>query len=162
VPGRLTYRALDEVGDEAFIEAMSEVSEGTLDREIQDARERLGPDGEARAFFDDAREVSHDSSWWQLAYTLEGELVGLVMPVEPPAFLTVFYIGVVSAMRGHGYVDDLLATGTATLLTAGSEAKGKPLRADTDVANAPMVTAFKRARWEEFARRREYALELAR
>ena len=157
VPERLTYCALDEVGDEAFIEAMSKVSEGTLDREIQDARERMGPDRQAREFFEDARGVSHDSSWWKLAYTLEGELVGLVMPAEPPAFLTVFYVGVVPAMRGHGFVDDLLAVGTATLLSAG----GKSLRADTDVANVPMAAAFRRAGWVEFARRREYGLDLA-
>jgi len=161
VPGRLTYRALDEVGDEAFIEAMSKVSEGTLDREIQDARECMGTHGQARAFFEDARGVSHDSSWWQLAYTPEGDLVGLVMPAEPPTFLTVFYVGVVSEMRGRGYVDDLLVAGTATLLSAGSEAGGKPLRADTDVANTPMAAAFRRAGWEEFARRREYGLDLA-
>jgi ribosomal protein S18 acetylase RimI-like enzyme len=159
---RLVFRTLEEVGDEAFVDAMAKVSEGTLDREIRDERERLGPWQAARAFFDDARDVKHEPSWWRLAYTPAGELVGLVMPAEPPAFLTIFYVGVVPAMRGRGYVDDLLAAGTATLVEAGSGAGDRPLRADTDIANAPMAAAFWRAGWEEFARRREYRVDLAR
>ena len=162
-PGRLSFRALEEVGDKAFIDAMREVSEGTLDRELREERERLGPLGAAREFFEDARRVKHDPSWWRLAYAQSGELVGLVMPAEPPAFLTIFYVGVVPGMRGRGYVDDLLAAGTATLLEArrrdGNEKK--PLRADTDVANAPMAAAFERAGWARFAGRREYSVDLS-
>ena len=101
-PGRLSFRALEEVGDKAFIDAMREVSEGTLDRELREERERLGPLGAAREFFEDARRVKHDPSWWRLAYAQSGELVGLVMPAEPPAFLTIFYVGVVPGMRGRG------------------------------------------------------------
>ena len=117
------------------------VSEGTLDREIQGERERLGAERAAREFFEDARRVRHESSWWRLAYTPAEELVGLVMPAEPPGFLTIFYVGVVPGMRGQGYVDDLLAAGTATLLEVGRRDE-KPLRADTDVANRPMAAAF--------------------
>jgi len=161
-PGRLSFRTLEEVGDEAFVDAMKRVSEGTLDREIREEREKLGPQEAAREFFEDARRVKHDPSWWRLAYSRpEGELVGLVMPAEPPAFLTIFYVGVVPEMRGRGYVNDLLAGGTATLLAA--RAKGgneKPLRADTDVANAPMAAAFERAGWARFAGRREYSVDL--
>ena len=83
------------------------------------------------------------------------------MPAEPPGFLTLFYVGVVPEMRGRGYVDDLLATGTAILPDAraagGTE---KPLRVDTDVANAPMAAAFSRAGWTRFAEKREYAVDL--
>ena len=88
--------------------------------------------------------------------------MGLVMPAEPPGFLTVFYVGVVPEMRGRGYVDGLLAAGTATLLKARRRDKNeKHLRADTDVANAPMAAAFERAGWARFAGRREYVVELA-
>ena len=159
IPRRLSFRALEEIGEEAFVEAMREVSEGTLDREIRAERERLGAQRAARAFFEDARRVKHDPAWWRLAYAPNGELVGLVMPAEPPGFLTIFYVGVVPGMRGQGYVDDLLAAGTATLL----EARGwdeKPLRADTDVANEPMAAAFERAGWVRFAGRREYVMHL--
>lgn len=162
VPGRLSFRTLEEVGEDAFVDAMRRVSEGTLDREIREERERLGPQGAARDFFEDARRVKHEPSWWRLAYDRPGgDLAGLVMPAEPPGFLTVFYVGVVPEMRGRGYVDDLLTAGTVTLL--GARAAGgaeKPLRADTDVANAPMAAAFERAGWARFAGRREYVVDL--
>jgi ribosomal protein S18 acetylase RimI-like enzyme len=157
VSGRLVFRTLEEVGEEVFISAMAMVSEGTLDRRIQAERVRLGPGQAARAFFDDARCVRHESSWWQLAYTAHGDLVGLVMPAEPPGFLTIFYVGVVPGLRGQGYVDDLLAAGTEILIEVGR----KPLRADTDISNAPMAAAFGRAGWDEFAKRREYGLEFS-
>ncbi|MBA2781803.1 MAG: GNAT family N-acetyltransferase [Rubrobacteraceae bacterium] len=161
VPGRLSFRTLEEVGEDAFVEAMTEVSEGTLDREIRGERERLGAQRAAREFFEDARRVKHDPAWWRLAYAPNGELVGLVMPAEPPGFLTIFYIGVVPRMRGQGYVDDLLAAGTATLLEARRETGNeKPLLADTDVANGPMAAAFERAGWVRFAGRREYIVAL--
>jgi RimJ/RimL family protein N-acetyltransferase len=160
-PGRLSFRTLEEVGEDAFVDAMRRVSEGTSDREIREERERLGPQRAAREFFGDARRVKHDPSWWRLAYAPEGELAGLVMPAEPPAFLTVFYVGVVPEMRGRGYVDDLLAAGTATLLEARKrDGNEKPLRADTDVANVPMAAAFERAGWARFAGRREFAADL--
>ena len=163
VPGRLSFRTLEEVGEEAFVDAMRRASEGTLDREIREERESLGPQGAARDFFEDARRVKHEPSWWRLAYDRQGaDLTGLVMPAEPPGFLTVFYVGVVPEMRGRGYVDDLLAAGTLSLL--GARAEGgteKPLRADTDVANAPMAAAFGRAGWRRFAGRREYVVDLS-
>lgn len=91
--------------------------------------------------------VRHDPSWWRLAYDRQsGDLAGLVMPAKPPGFLTVFHVGVVPEMRGRGYVDDLLAAGTASRL--GARAKGgteRPLRAGTDIANAPTAAAFGRA-----------------
>jgi GNAT superfamily N-acetyltransferase len=162
VPRRLSFRTLEEVGEDAFVEAMREVSEGTLDREIRGERERLGAQRAAREFFEVARRVEQDPAWWQLAYAPDGELVGLVLPAEPPGFLTVFYVGVVQGMRGRGYVDDLLTAGTATLLEARRrEGNDKPLRADTDVANEPMAVAFVGVGWSRFAGRREYVLDLA-
>lgn len=161
VPGRLSFRTLGEVGDEAFVDAMRRVSEGTLDREIREERERLGPQEAARGFFEDAQRVKYEPSWWRLAYAPSGELVGLVMPAAPPAFLTVFYVGVVPGMRGRGYIDDLLAAGTATLLEARARNEDeRPLQADTDVANAPMAAAFERSGWARFAGRREYGVDL--
>jgi ribosomal protein S18 acetylase RimI-like enzyme/predicted N-acetyltransferase YhbS len=160
-PERLSFRTLEETGEEAFLDAMMRVSEGTLDREIRGERERLGAWRAAREFFEDAQRVKHEPSWWRLAYAPCGELAGLVMPAEPPGFLTIFYIGVLPGMRGHGYVDDLLAAGTATLLEAQKVAgKEKPLLTDTDVANAPMASAFERAGWTRFAGRREYVMDL--
>ena len=158
-PGRLSFHALEEVGEESFVEAMERVSEGTLDREIRGERQRLGTKRAAQEFFDDASRVQHDASWWRLAYAPNGELAGLIMLTEPPGFLTIFYVGVAPAMRGRGYVNDLLATGTATLLEAGRK-NDKPLIADTDVSNEPMAAAFERAGWTRFAARQEYITDL--
>jgi RimJ/RimL family protein N-acetyltransferase len=158
-PGRLSFLALEEAGEETFIEAMEKVSEGTLDREIRAEREKLGTKRAAQKFFDDAGRVQHDTSWWRLAYAPNGELAGLIMPAEPPGFLTIFYVGVAPGMRGRGYVNDLLAAGTATLLEAGRK-NDKPLIADTDVSNAPMAAAFERAGWIRFAGRQEYTIDL--
>src|ERR687890_2892740 len=78
IPGRLRFRTLEEVGEDAFVGAMRMVSEGTLDREIQGERERLGAQKAAREFFEDARRVKHDPAWWRLAYTPDDDLIGLV------------------------------------------------------------------------------------
>ena len=164
-PERLIFRTLEEVGEEEFVGAIERVSEGTLDGGVRADRERLGAEHAARQFYVDACRMAYEPSWWRLAYDGEapdGELVGLVMSAEAPAFLTIFYIGVVPEMRGRGYVDDLLTAGTSTLLsTRANGGNVKPLRADTDVANAPMAAAFERAGWARFARRREYAVGLA-
>jgi RimJ/RimL family protein N-acetyltransferase/predicted N-acetyltransferase YhbS len=159
VANRLFFRSLESVGEEAFVDAMIKASEGTLDREIQEERVRLGPREAAQDFFDDARRVEHDPAWWRLAYAPNGELVGLVMPAAPPAFLTLFYVAVVPEMRGRGYVNELLAAGTTTLLEARTSSE-TPLRTDTDVANRPMAAAFERAGWVRFGKRREYAVDL--
>ena len=159
-PARLSFRTLEEVGQKAFIDAMKTVSDRTLDREIREERERLGPAQAAQEFFDDARRVQHDPSWWRLAYSSGGELAGLVMPANPPGFLTIFYVGVVPTMRGQGYVDDLLTAGTATLLETRRK-NDMPLIADTDVSNEPMAAAFERAGWRRFAGRQEYVMDLS-
>jgi len=159
-PARLSFRTLEEVGKKAFIDAMKTVSDSTLDREIREERERLGPAQAAQEFFDDARKVQHDATWWRLAYAPNGELAGLVMPANPPGFLTIFYVGVTPEMRGQGYVDDLLAAGTATLLEA-RRRDDLPLIADTDVANEPMAAAFERAGWIRFAGRQEFVMDLS-
>jgi RimJ/RimL family protein N-acetyltransferase len=100
--------------------------------------------------------LEHDPSWWRLAYTSEGDLVGLIMASKNPTSPVIGYIGVVPEHRGRGYVDNLLATGTDTLRAAGAE----QVRADTDIHNVPMAAAFRRAGYTEFATRREYGIHL--
>jgi RimJ/RimL family protein N-acetyltransferase len=81
----------------------------------------------------------------------------LVMPARNATSAVINFIGVVPEHRGKGYVDDLLAEGTATLHAAGAER----VRADTDTRNLPMAAAFGRAGYAEFAKRREYGVKLA-
>jgi RimJ/RimL family protein N-acetyltransferase len=59
------------------------------------------------------------------------------------------YIGVVPEQRGRGYVDDLLAEGTAILAAQGAQV----IKADTDTGNGPMAAAFARAGYQVTARR---------
>jgi ribosomal protein S18 acetylase RimI-like enzyme len=53
------------------------------------------------------------------------------MPARNATSAVINFIGVVPEHRGKGYVDDLLAEGTATLHAAGAER----VRADTDTRN---------------------------
>jgi hypothetical protein len=77
VPERLVFRTLEEVGEEEFVDAITRVSEDTLDAWIRESRERLGPAEAARSYFEDARRVRHEPSWWRLAYEgRDGQLVG--------------------------------------------------------------------------------------
>jgi RimJ/RimL family protein N-acetyltransferase len=136
------------------------VGTGTLDREIGEERQMLGAKRAAQEFSQAARRVKHAPSWLRLAYAPSDEFAGLVMPAEPPGFLSLFYVGVVPGMRGRGYVDDLLAAVTATLLDA-RKRSARSLIADTDVSNAPMDAAFERAGWTRFAGRQEYVVGLS-
>ena len=122
----------------------------TLDREIQREIEEYGPERAGRELFELEKHLEHEPSWWHLAYSPEGELAGLIISSKNPTSPVIGYIGVVPEHRGKGYVDDLLAKGTRTLLDAGAEY----VRADTDVHNSPMAAAFRRAGYSEFARRR--------
>ena len=63
VARRFSFRALDEVGEGAFVGAIERVSEGTLDREIQDEREEFGPAGAARRFFELVRKLEYNLAW---------------------------------------------------------------------------------------------------
>jgi ribosomal protein S18 acetylase RimI-like enzyme len=148
---------LDEVGEEEFVGAIERVSEGTLDREIQDERDEFGPAEAARQFFELERKLEYDPAWCRLAYGPDGGLVGLVMPARNPTSAVINFIGVVPEHRGRRYVDDLLAEGTAALHAAGAEY----VRADTDTRNLPMTAAVGRAGYAEFAKSREYGVKLA-
>jgi RimJ/RimL family protein N-acetyltransferase len=154
---RLTFRTLDDVGAAVFIDAIERVSAASLDQQTQHDRAALGAAAEAQQTWNDLQTMEYTSAWWQLAYTASGDLVGLVMPTRNPTTATIGYIGVVPEQRGRGYIHDLLAQGTTTLLNTGSTT----IRADTDVANVPMIQAFGRASYTQFATRREYILRQA-
>jgi RimJ/RimL family protein N-acetyltransferase len=153
VPGRLIFRTLEEVGDAAFIEAIERGTVDTLDQRIHSEREQARPTQHARDMFALVQRLGYAPGWWQLAYNQQGELVGFVMP---SANHTIGYIGVLPEYRGHGYIDELLAKATATLADAGAP----KIQADTDVGNTPMANAFRRAGWNQFARRQEYTIDL--
>jgi hypothetical protein len=155
---RFVFRTLEEVGDEAFIAAMARVSEGTLDSHMRQRCAEIGTLAEACEHFqDEQRFQAHwEPQWWQLAYTEEGQLVGLVMPAENTSWPNIGYIGVVPEQRGHGYVDELIIRGTRTMQVAGATR----VIADTDVGNVPMADAFRRCGYTQYGVRRILTLQL--
>ena len=154
VVGRLFYRGLPDVSTDAFVTAIERVSIGTLDQLIQQQRTTNGAEGAAQMMLNILQSMEYDPAWWQLAYSQDGILIGLVMPTKSLTAGTIGYIGVVPEQRGHGYSHDLLAHGTATLHAAGI----RMIRADTDVGNEPMAKAFRRAGYTQAGTRREYQL----
>lgn len=156
VAERLVFHTLGDVGEEAFIDAIVRVSEGSLDRWIGHERERLGPASAARAYFAEAQAMTYRPEWWELAHTEGGDLVGLIMMARNLEVAVVDYVGVVPERRGHGHVGTLLARGTGRLVAAGAER----IVVDTDKQNMPMGGAFERAGYRRFRTRRAYSIAL--
>ena len=64
-----------------------------------------------------------------------------ISPFDEPGTATIAYIGVLPEHRGNGYVDDLLAAGTAAAQRAGFTR----ILSDVDTENHPMLAAMERA-----------------
>jgi ribosomal protein S18 acetylase RimI-like enzyme len=90
--------------------------------------------------------------WWELAYTEDGALVGVIMAARNPSSAVIAYVAVVPEQRGHGLAQQLVHRGTERLVNGGSD----EIRGDCDRDNIAMVKAFQRAGYEQVARRRTY------
>lgn len=146
---RLTFHSRNEVGEDAFRDAIRRVTSGTLDRKDMAAVSRIGPEAAAAESFDMLRSIDDDGGRWKLAFDSENRLVGLIVAHHLRKDLgAINYIGVVPEFRGRGYVNDLLAEGMRMLAPLGL---GKVV-ADTDALNVPMVDAFKRAGYAQAER----------
>jgi ribosomal protein S18 acetylase RimI-like enzyme len=153
---RLAFRTLAEVGDEAFMAAIASTYEGTRDSWLSRSMEEQGVLGAARADFVDAQAIEYEPEWWELAYTDDDTLAGVIMAARNPSSAVVWYVGVVPEARGRGLARQLVRRGTERLLAAGAE----EIRGDCDLDNVGMVKAFERAGYEQFARRCSYRLKL--
>ncbi len=132
---RCVYRTLAEVGEERFIEIMTEAARGDPFEDVtkrdprRDFRELIAYAGE-----------KFDPTWWRAAF-LDGRPVGVVLP---QAFAgsdregSLFYVGVVADYRGRGLGRTLHAGGLEFL------ARGGIVRyvGSTDSRNLPMLTIF--------------------
>ena len=154
----LAFRPLPEVGEETFVAAIAATYEGTRDSWIASNIEEHGILGAARADFLDYQALEHRPEWWELAYTEEGALAGVVMGARNPREAVVAYVGVVPEQRGRGIAARLVRRATEQLLASGAARIG----GDCDRDNVAMVKAFERARFEQVARRRSYRREIAR
>lgn len=148
----LAFRALPDIGDDAFVEAIASTYQGTRDTWIAHEIEQRGLLGAARADFDENQELEHLPEWWQLAYTEDGALAGVIMAARNPGSAVIAYVGVVPEQRGRGLGQHLVRRGTELLVASGAD----EIRGDCDRDNVGMVKAFQRAGYDEFARRRTY------
>jgi RimJ/RimL family protein N-acetyltransferase len=110
-------------------------------------RAALGAERQARDAMRYYLGMQGPRDWWRLAYTPHGSLAGLAIPSRNPDGPVVAYLGVVPELRGHGYIDDVLAETTCLLAETGAQ----QVQADTDVGNRPMAAAFERARYRNHA-----------
>jgi ribosomal protein S18 acetylase RimI-like enzyme len=152
----LAFRNLREVGEDAFVAALAATLEGTLDSWLTRNIEDHGLLEAARADFRDYQQMDHLPEWWELAYLPDGELAGVIMGARNPSAAVVAYVGVVPRQRGHGFAVQLVRRGTEQLLASGAD----EIRGDCDRDNTAMVKAFRRAGYEQIARRRTYRRDL--
>jgi ribosomal protein S18 acetylase RimI-like enzyme len=155
-PQRLSYRALPELGEETFVAGMAATYEGTKDSWITRTIEERGTFGAARADFLDYQAMEHQPEWWELAYTDNGALAGVIMAARNPGSAVIGFVGVVPEQRGRGFAVDLVRRGTEVLVESGAT----EIRGDCDRDNIGMVKAFERAGYRQFARRRTYRRRL--
>jgi ribosomal protein S18 acetylase RimI-like enzyme len=149
-PGRLRFDPVVEGDDGPLLELLERLNEGTLDAHARRDLDQHGVAQAARIQLDDLRWMPVPPDHWRVAtLASDGSVVGVVMPSRNYEFWVIGYLGVVPEHRGHGYIDDLLAEGTALLAAQGAEV----IKADTDTGNVPMAAAFTRAGYEVTARR---------
>lgn len=138
-PQRLVFRP--EPDDEVIFAALLRVHIDTLDCHARQDIARGGLETAAQSEIDFMRWMPSPRDWWRLAYTDDGELVGITVPgrnyVEPIVGL----IGVVPEQRGHNYGFDLLVECTHLLAEQGASR----IKAATDSTNLPMAASFARA-----------------
>ena len=138
-PGRLRYRS--EPDDDRILEVLRRIQQGTLDAHARRTIRRDGIEAAAREDLEILHWMPGPRQWWKLAFTRDGELVGITVPTRNYASPVVGLIGVVPEQRGHGYGYDLLVECTHLLVAEGVE----EIVAATDTTNTPMAAAFARA-----------------
>jgi RimJ/RimL family protein N-acetyltransferase len=138
--GRLVFRA---GSDREFLDAFRQVAFDSLDVNTQEQLAVMDPDSQAHSELEFYRSCPGERSWWRLAETTNGQLVGFSIPSATPANRNVGYLGVVPEQRGHGYVDDVLAEITRFHTADGVDR----ITATTDDVNTPMAAAFHRANY---------------
>jgi RimJ/RimL family protein N-acetyltransferase len=138
-PGRLDFRP--EPDDDVILDVFRRVHVGSLDAHVRHTIAEHGLDAAAREDLDIMRWMPAPRDWWRLAYTREGDLVGLTLPSRNAYDPVVGYVAVLPEHRGHGYAYDLLVEATHELVAQGADR----IVAGTDVGNVPMAKAFAKA-----------------
>lgn len=145
-PGRLTYRTVDEVGIDTYRQVMTRCGEGSLDRNDRYYWDGCGPENWARqmtVYLADA-----DKKMWLIGYTGDEPVGYVAVARDEDLVSTIVHIGVTPIHRGNGYIDDLIAAGTA----AARNESITSMLSDVDVVNTPMMAAMRRAGHREDTR----------
>jgi len=138
-PGRLQYRP--EPDDDVILDVLGRLTEGSLDAHQRRIADKEGTEAAAKDDLEFLHWMPSPREWWRLAYTVDGELVGLTVPGANFGGPVIGIVGVVPEQRGHGYAYDLLVEATHLLVETGAT----EITAETDVTNTPMAATFKRA-----------------
>ncbi|WP_460403280.1 GNAT family N-acetyltransferase [Actinophytocola sediminis] len=138
-PGRLRFEP--EPDDDRIRAALAQIIVGSLDAHQRADVASGGLDAAVREDMEFLHWMPSPREWWRLAYTPDGDLVGLTVPGRNYGGPVIGIIGVVPGQRGHGYAFDLLVEATRILQT---ENAGQ-ITAETDTTNTPMAATFARA-----------------
>ncbi|GAA2212711.1 GNAT family N-acetyltransferase [Nonomuraea monospora] len=130
-----------QASDEEFLAVFARIAEGSLDAQTRASLAAKGAEATARAEMDFYLGAPGEREWWRIAYTPDGDVAGMAIPSATPYSVNVGYLGVVPELRGRGLVDELLGEITRIHVTNGASR----ITATTDVGNAPMADAFRRA-----------------
>lgn len=137
--GRLDYRP--EPDDDVVLDLIRRIHADTLDGHALREISAGGVDAAARGELEFMNWLPGPREWWRVAYTPDGEVVGVTLPSRNYFNPTIGLVGVVPEQRGHGYGFDLLVEATHILVENGAE----QISGATDLGNAPMAAAFARA-----------------
>ncbi|WP_047890111.1 N-acetyltransferase [Rhodococcus sp. ARP2] len=138
---RLMFRP---ASDDEFLAVFQRVAVGSLDVATQRGIAATDIVSQARDDLEFYRSCPGERSWWRLAETMDGTLVGFAIPSATPYHRNVGYLGVVPELRGCRYVDDILCEITRVHAADGANR----ITETTDVPNTPMAAAFKRANYQ--------------
>ncbi len=141
VSDRLTFHTVNETGRDRYRDVLAGVGEATLDRNDFYYRSRMDPLDWGSVYMT----FLHDSAapMWLLGVLPDGEPVGFIAVSDfgEPRTATIAFVGVLPQHRGNGYIDDLLAAGTASARSHGFIG----MLSDVDTENTPMTAAMERA-----------------
>ena len=154
----LAFQPLREVGEDSFVDAIAATYQGTRDSWITREIEERGVRGAAEADFRDSQGMEHEPDWWELAYTVDGALAGVIMAAKNPTTAVIAYVGVVPDQRGRGLARELVRRGTERLLDRGP----RRFAATATATTSAWSKRSSRSGYERFARRRTYKVELTR
>ncbi|MBM7774928.1 RimJ/RimL family protein N-acetyltransferase [Actinokineospora baliensis] len=143
--GRLAFRPVGHPDE--LIDLMTLVMDGTLDAHSREDLTRMtAREAAQEQYEDELLRYPSPHEWWRIATLPTGDPVGFVIPAHNGYNPIIAYIGVAPAHRGHGYIHDLLTTGTRLLA-----AQNVPrIRASTDLGNTPMAASFAKAGYVTF------------